>query len=300
MKILVTGASGLVGNELVPRLIAIGHQVFKLSRKAAEESDEISWDPKEGFESEEFAKLEGLDTVVHLAGESVADGSWSDEKKARIRDSRVIGTRTLVEALGKTEKPPRVFISASAIGFYGDRGDEILNETSEAGEGFLPDVCKEWEEETAKASDFGARVVSARIGIILSKDGGALAKMITPFSYGVGGVIGSGKQYMSWIGLQDLVKLFVFLINNDGIEGVVNATSPNPITNEEFTKTLGSIVSRPTVLPVPEFGIKLIFGEMGEKLLLEGARVVPEKLQEAGFEFEHPNLEEALRKALDK
>jgi len=299
MKILVTGASGMVGSDLVSRLEEIGHKVLKLSRKEAEESNEVKWDPKDGFDEAEFSKLEGINAVVHLAGESVANGNWSEEKKNKIRESRVLGTRTLVDALGRLKDPPKIFVSASAIGFYGDRDDEILTEESEAGSGFLPDVCKEWEAEAFKAEDFGARVVVLRTGIVLSKEGGALAKMITPFSYGVGGVVGTGKQYMSWITLTDLVKLIIFLVNNDEVQGVVNATTPNPVTNEEFTKTMGKVVNRPTILPVPGFGIKLIFGEMGEKLLLEGARVLPEKLEKYGFEFEYPNLEEALKRALE-
>ena len=229
----------------------------------------------------------------------MADGNWSDEKKTKIRESRVLGTRTLVDALKRLKDAPKIFISASAIGFYGDRDDELLTEESEAGSGFLPDVCKEWEAEAFKAKDFGARVVALRTGIVLSKKGGALAKMITPFSYGVGGVVGTGKQYMSWVTLTDLVKLIVFLVNNDEVKGVVNATTSNPVTNEKFTKTMGKVVNRPTILPVPGFGIKLIFGEMGEKLLLEGARVLPKKLEEYGFEFEFPDLEEALKHALE-
>lgn len=298
MKILVTGASGLVGSELVPRLIAVGHQVFKLSRKPAQKSDEISWDPYEGFESAESAKLEGIVAVIHLAGESIADGNWSVEKKKKIRDSRVLGTRTLVSTLKKLEKPPRIFVGSSAIGFYGSRGDEQLTEESDAGKGYLPDVCKEWEAEADKAAEFGARVVHVRTGIVLSKEGGALGKMLTPFSFGLGGVIGSGKQYMSWISIDDLVNILMFTLNNDSIEGAVNATAPQPATNEEFTKTLGSVMNRPTFIPVPEFGIKLLFGEMGERLVIEGARVIPKKLEEAGFKFTYEDLESALKHAL--
>ena len=289
----------MVGSALVLRLEEIGHKVLKLSRKEAEESNEVKWDAIDGFVDTEFSKLEGIYAVVHLAGESVADGNWSDEKKTKIRESRVLGTRTLVDALKRLKDAPKIFISASAIGFYGDRDDELLTEESEAGSGFLPDVCKEWEAEAFKAKDFGARVVALRTGIVLSKKGGALAKMITPFSYGVGGVVGTGKQYMSWVTLTDLVKLIVFLVNNDEVKGVVNATTSNPVTNEKFTKTMGKVVNRPTILPVPGFGIKLIFGEMGEKLLLEGARVLPKKLEEYGFEFEFPDLEEALKHALE-
>lgn len=298
MKILVTGASGLVGSELVPKLKEIGHQVFKLSRKTAENPDEISWKGGDGFDDDQVEKLEGIDVVVHLAGESISDGSWNDEKKNRIRDSRVLGTRALINALGELKNSPRVFISASAVGFYGNREDESLTEESEAGDGFLADVCKAWESESKRAKDFAARVAIARIGIVLSGKGGAISKMRTPFSFGLGGVVGGGKQYMSWIGIVDLVNILIFLINNDGIEGVINATAPNPVTNEEFTKTLGKVLNRPTFIPVPEFGIKLIFGEMGKALLLEGARVLPAKLEKAGFSFEHPHLEEALKNVI--
>jgi TIGR01777 family protein len=299
MKILISGAGGLVGSHLIPVLKEKGHEIFRLVRKIPETPDEIRWDAQKGFSKSEKARLEGFDAVVHLAGDNVASEKWSAEKKRKIRESREIGTRVLVEALGETENPPKIFVSASAIGFYGDRRDEVLTEESPKGEGFFPEVCDAWEKEARKAEAFGARVVNPRIGIVLAKDEGALAKMLLPFKLGVGGVIGSGKQWMSWIGIEDLIRIFVFALENENLRGVYNATAPNPVTNEEFTKTLGRVLRRPTVLPLPEFAVKLLFGEMGETLLLEGCRVLPERLMKAGFEFKHADLETSLRAVLD-
>lgn len=295
MKILISGASGLVGTHLIPTLIAKGHSVYKLVRKTPQSADEIQWDAMKGFSDEAQAQLEGFDAVVHLAGDNVASENWSDEKKRKIRESRTVGTKVLVDALRKCENPPKILVSASAIGFYGDRKDEILTEDSAKGEGFFPEVCDEWEQEANKATEFGARVVNPRIGIVLSRDGGALEKMLTPFKFGIGGTIGSGKQYMSWIALDDLIKIIHFALETQDLNGAVNATAPNPVTNEEFTKTLGDVLGRPTFIPIPAFGIKFLFGEMGERLLLEGCRVIPKRLQDAGFEFEFTDLEKALK-----
>ena len=298
MKILISGASGLVGTHLIPTLLAKGNEVYKLVRKLPQNSDEIQWDAEKGFAASEQAKLENFDAVVHLAGDNVASESWSEAKKKKIRDSRVVGTKVLVDAFKRTQNPPKHFVSASAIGFYGNRGDEVLTEESAKGTGFFPEVCTAWETEAQKAEEFDARVVCLRIGVVLAKDGGALEKMLTPFKLGVGGVVGSGKQWMSWIALDDLIKIIHYALENKNLHGSVNAISPNPVTNQEFTKTLGGVLNRPAILPIPEFGIKLLFGEMGKTLLLEGARILPKKLEDAGFKFNFTNLEDALKHVL--
>jgi len=279
-------------------LKAKGHEIYKLVRKTPQSSDEIQWNAEKGFNETEQAKLENFDSVVHLAGDNVASENWSEEKKRKIRDSRVVGTRVLVDALKQTQNPPRIFVAASAVGFYGNRKSEVLTEDSSAGKGFLTDVCTAWEDEIEKAEAFG-RVVYLRIGVVLAENGGALEKMLTPFKLGVGGTIGSGKQWMSWIALDDLIKIIHFAIENENLHGAVNAVAPNPVINEEFTKTLGKVLHRPTVLPVPEFAIKLLFGEMGETLLLQGARVLPKKLEDIGFEFEFTNLEQTMKRVLE-
>jgi len=240
----------------------------------------------------------GVDAVVHLAGESIASGRWTSEKKRRIRESRIRGTKQLSEQLASSKSKPSVFISASAIGYYGDRDDEILDESSALGVGFLPEVCKEWEEATRSAESAGIRTVHIRTGIVLSRTGGALKQMLPAFKFGGGGRMGSGTQYMSWISLKDEVSIIRYLIDNPTISGSVNLVSPNPVTNMEFAKTLGKIIKRPTILPMPAFAARLLFGEMADALLLSSARVYPDKLISSGYEFSHPTLESALRSVL--
>ena len=298
MKILITGASGLIGKALQKSFAAKGYEMILAGRGEPRTPNEIRWSVEEGFATEDLERLEGLDAVVHLAGEGIAGLRWTDEKKKAIRDSRVIGTRNLVNTLAELKQKPDVFIASSAMGFYGDRGDDILTETSSAGDTFLADVSKEWEMESRRAEDSGIRTVLLRTSIVLSKDGGALATMMTPFKFGVGGVIGSGKQWMSWISLDDVIGIINFAIENEKLRGAVNVASPNPVTNEEFTKTLGDVLYRPTFLPLPEFAVNLVFGEMGDALLIDSMRLEPKRLNEAGYEFKFPNLKSALENAV--
>ncbi len=296
MKILIGGSHGLVGSALVKSLEAQGHEVFRLVRHAPNRATEIEWSPDRY--SIALALIEGFDAVVNLAGESIADGRWTDEKKRRIRESRVKGTKLLGDALANLSVPPKTFICASAIGYYGNRGDELLTEESPGGNDFLSEVCNEWEQATALAAEKGIRVVNARFGIILDQEGGALKKMLPPFRMGVGGKIGSGKQWMSWITLEDVINALNFALANDSLRGPVNYVAPNPVTNAEFTKTLGKVLSRPTLFPVPAFAIKLLFGEMGETLLLGSLRVAPTRLEQAGYQFKHAELAAGLRDIL--
>jgi uncharacterized protein (TIGR01777 family) len=296
MKILVSGSHGLVGTSLIASLKQDGHQASSLVRNAPKSSDEIEWDPERGIKS--LSALEGFAGVVHLAGESIAEGRWNDEKKQRIRDSRIKGTTILSEALAQLQTPPNVYACASAIGYYGNRGDETLTETSSPGNDFLADVCVEWENATDKAKAKGIRVVNARFGIILSTDGGALAKMLTPFRMGVGGRVGSGDQWMSWIALDDVVSGLRFVLDDESISGPVNFVAPNPVTNSEFTKKLGSALSRPTIFPIPAFAVRLAFGEMADALLLSSARVKPAEFEKHSFKFAYPELSGAFKQIL--
>ena len=294
MKILITGSTGLIGSALVPALTSKGHEVIRLVRSTPKSGAAgVRWNPEQNYI--DIAGLEGLDAVVHLAGENIAEGRWTEERKRRIRDSRVNGTRLLSEALAGLTAPPKTVLAASATGYYGDRGEEILREDSASGSDFLANVCREWEAATQPAAQKGMRVVNLRFGIVLSKDGGALAKMLPPFQLGAGGKFGSGKQYMSWVALDDVVGVVDYALNNESLSGPVNVVSPNPVTNLEFTKTLGQVLSRPTLFPVPAFAARLVFGEMADALLLGSARVEPARLKESGYIFQYPELKSALR-----
>ena len=298
MKILVTGSTGLVGSAVVSFLTTGGHQVVRLVRGAARGDDEVAWNPATG--EIDAAKLEGLDAVVHLAGENIATGRWTVAKKTAIRDSRVNGTRALCETLAKLSNKPRVFVGASAIGYYGERGEAVMTESSPPNLDFLGNVCRDWEGATEPAKQAGIRVVNLRIGVVLTPRGGALAKMLTPFKLCAGGIVGSGRQYWSWIALDDVVGAIHHAITHEELSGPVNAVSPESLTNAEFTKILGRVLRRPTIAPLPAFVVKLLLGEMGEELLLASTRVVPTRLQESGYQFRCPTLEVALRHLLGR
>ena len=298
MKVAITGASGLIGGALVPFLTAGGHEVLRLVRRAPRAKDEARWDPEAG--EVDAAALDGVDAVVHLAGVNIAGRRWTEARKALLRSSRVGPTRLLAGALAGLKKKPRVLVSASAIGYYGNRGDAWVTESDAPADDFLGRLSAEWEAAAEPARKAGIRVVHPRIGVVLSPAGGALGKMLLPFKAGLGGVVGPGTQYMSWIALDDLLGVIHHLLDRADLEGPVNAAAPEPVTNAVFTKTLGRVLGRPTVAPVPAFALRLALGEMADAALLASTRVRPERLQASGYRFRFPDIEGALRHVLGR
>ena len=303
-RVLISGASGLIGSALVSALEGRGDTVIRLTRRLPEKANEVQWDPMREIPPE---FVSGYDIVVHLSGEKVA-GLWTENKKQRIRESRVVSTRNLAQALIRAEKPPARFLCASAIGYYGNRGDEILTEESTSGRGFLPEVCREWEAAAEPALQAGIGVVNLRFGIVLSRTGGALKQMLLPFRLGLGGRIGSGRQWWSWIHISDVVRAVTHVLDeaagrgrpapHDRVSGPVNMVAPNPITNAEFTRVLASALRRPALLPVPLFAIRFAFREFADEGLLASACVMPKRLVESGFEFRYAELGTALAQLL--
>lgn len=294
MRVAITGASGLIGTALVDHLRSQGHEVVKLVRRTASASDEISWDPIAG--TVDLDALNGVDGVVHLAGAGVGDRRWSDEYKREILDSRVNGTNTIVKAMLQLDSKPRVLVSGSAIGWYGDTADRAVDETAPAGEGFLADVVQAWEAATLPAQEAGIRVVRARTGLVVAKHGGAWARMFPLFKMGVGGKLGNGKQYWSWISLRDEVAALTFCLTNDSIQGAVNLTGPTPQTNAEVTKAMGKVMGRPTLFPAPAAALKIALGEFSTEVL-GSSRVLPDVLTVAGFTWQDPTIDDAIRTA---
>lgn len=294
LRVAVSGGSGFVGTHLREYLTEAGDQVIQLVRRKPDPAaHEIGWDPAAGHVEAEA--LKGIDAIVHLSGENIAAGRWTTARKQRIRDSRVKTTELLAQTLAGLEAPPRVFVCASAVGYYGDRSGAVLTEDAPPGSGFLAEVCQQWEAACGPARAAGVRVVNLRTGVVLSPHGGALAKMLPVFRMGMGGVVGSGDQWLSWIALSDLLRVIEFVITNDGLSGPANAVSPNPVTNRQLTQAIGRVIKRPTLVPLPAVAVRLTMGQMGEETLLASSRVIPQRLQSAGFQFEHPELEEALR-----
>ncbi len=296
MRVLISGASGLLGSALTRALQAAGHLPVALVRHVPR-AGEVQWDPNQPLDP---AKLVGFDAIVHLAGKNIA-GRWTEQFKREVLESRVRGTLTLATAAAASYRQngqPRTFLCASGAGYYGNRGDEVLTEESPAGQGFLAEVCRQWEAATIPASEAGVRVVNLRTGVVLARDGGALKPMLPPFKLGLGGRVGSGQQYWSWVSLDDEIGAMMFLLQNDSLRGPVNAVGPAPARNAEFVRALGKVLHRPTIFPLPEWLVKTLLGEMGEELLLTSARVLPGKLQAAGYRFAHADLPEALRATL--
>ncbi len=293
-KILVSGSSGLIGAALLPALQSSGYEVTRLVHGAASGRGQIRWDPGQPLAPE---LVSGFDAVVHLAGESIV-GRWTEAKKRRIRESRVRGTRNLATALAAAPQPPPLLISASAIGYYGNRGEEMLREESASGNGFLSEVCREWESAAEPAAKAGIRALQVRFGLVLSPSGGALQKMLLPFRIGLGGNMGNGRQWWSWIDISDVVGAIQHVIKTDSLRGPVNVVAANPVRNAEFTKTLASVLSRPAIFPMPAFAARLVFGQMGDELLLASQRVEPAKLMASGYIFQKADLRKALEDIL--
>ena len=297
MKVAVAGASGFIGRALVRRLDADGHTVVRLVRRPAEQTDEVAWHPSSS-EVEQWERLEGVDAFVNLTGANLAGGRWTDERREELRRSRLEGTRTLVAVMAHMNHHPRTFVCASAVGFYGDRGDEELGEGSAAGQGFLADLCHAWEEEARIAETVGIRTVSLRMGLVLGPGGGVLAKMVPVFRAGVGGRFGSGRQWVSWIALEDLLAAIGQTLADARLAGPVNAVAPGAVRNVEFAEALAGVLGRPALLPVPALMLRTLFGSMADEALLASARVRPRRLLEAGFVFRHTDLPGALRAAV--
>ncbi len=297
MDVLVSGATGLVGSALSTELKNKGHSVVALSHSKPSSEDTIRWDPSRG--RIDASRLEGIDAVVHLAGENIV-GRWTAEKKRKILDSRVQGTRLLAETVAGLSEKPGAIICASAIGYYGDRGNELLREESGPGDAFLSEVVEKWEAADEPAQEAGIRVANLRFGIVLSPEGGALGTTLPLFKVGGGGKIGSGRQWWSWVALDDVVGALIHALEDDSVEGAVNVVAPNPMTNAEYTKVLGNVLGRPTLVPAPAPALRAVLGEVADELLLASARVEPAKLKETGYDFRHPELEGALRHLLDR
>jgi len=298
MKILVSGSSGLIGRALVSFLAAGGHHVTRLVRSSLSPGEaQVFWNPAVGTVN--AAGLEGFDAVVHLAGENIAE-RWTAKKKARIYESRAKGTRLLSESLGQVSKPPKILACASASGYYGDCGDEVVTEDRPAGSGFLARVCQEWEAATEPALRRGIRVINLRTGIVLTPAGGALASMLFPFRMGLGGRLGSGRQFWSWVAIDDVLGGILHTLTTETLHGPVNVAAPNPVTNREFTEILGRVLERPTVFPIPSFAVRLALGRMADELLLASARLAPARLLASGYQFRYSNLEDALRHLLGR